>query len=387
MDSFWNYLLLGLCLFAAFVSVLVLWRFAGALGRIRWRSPPPGIPLPRTKLSVIVPARNEERDIAAALQSILQQADVELEVVVVNDHSSDRTGAIADAIAATDGRVTVIHHPELRPGWFGKANAMQHAAARGTGDYLLFTDADVRHAPECFRTAVAEIERHRLDFLSLFPTMHCVSFWENVNLPIYVGALAQLAGPTIADDRSPDALAAGALLLVRPEVFRAAGGCQALRAELFDDVAMARLVKKHGGRVGFHAAPDLLQVRLFKGNRDAFWGTTKNILAGLRGRLWLAPAIMMLPVLVFWSPLVAALVGAAAGEPLLSLAGLATYAVQYASLLLGRELFAFHRGKALFFPLVAVVVFCCFLRALYYYVVRGSVLWRDRAVRVRGQAA
>jgi chlorobactene glucosyltransferase len=387
MDSFWYYLLLGLCLFAALVSALVFWRFAGALGRIRWRARPPGTPALQAKLSVIVPARNEERDIAAALQSILHQADVELEVIVVNDHSGDRTGVIVDGVAGADQRVTVIHHPDLRPGWLGKANAMQHASARATGAYLLFTDADVRHAPECFRTALAEVERHRLDFLSLFPTMHCVSFWENVNLPIYVGGLAQLAGPTIADDRSPDALAAGALLLVRSEVFRVAGGCEALRAELFDDVAMARLVKKHGGRVGFHAAPDLLQVRLFKGNRDAFWGTTKNILAGLRGRLWLAPAVLLLPVLVFWSPIAAALVGAAAGEPLLFLAGLATYAVQYAILLHGRELFAFHRGKASFFPLVAVVVFCCFLRALYYYVVRGSVLWRGRAVRVRSQAA
>jgi hypothetical protein len=227
------------------------------------------------------------------------------------------------------------------------------------------------------------MERHRLDFLSLFPRMHCVSFWENVNLPIYVGGLVQLAGPTIADDRSPDALAAGALLLVRSEVFGAVGGCEALRTEMFDDVAMARLVKRHGCRVGFHAAPDLLHVRMFKGNRDAFWGTTKNILAGLRGRLWLAPPVMLLPVLVFWSPVLAALVGAASGEPLLLLAGLATYAIQYSSLLLGRELFAFHRGKALFFPLVAVVVFCCLLRALYYYLIHGSILWRDRAVRVR----
>jgi chlorobactene glucosyltransferase len=387
MDPFWYYLLLGLCLFAALVSALVFWRFAGALGRIRWRARPAGPPAAHVKLSVIVPARNEEGDIAAALQSILHQADVDVEVIVVNDHSGDRTGVIADCIAAANQRVTVIHDPELQPGWLGKANAMQHASARGMGEYLLFTDADVRHPSECFRTALAEVERHRLDFLSLFPTMHCVSFWEKVNLPIYVGGLAQLAGPTIADDRSPDALAAGALLLVRSEIFRAGGGCEALRAELCDDVAMARLMKKHGGRVGFNAAPDLLQVRLFKGNRDAFWGTTKNILAGFRGRLWLAPAILLLPVLVFWSPIVAALVGAAAGEPLLTLAGLATYAVQYAILVRGRELFAFHSGKASFFPLVAVVVFCCILRALYYRVVRGSVLWRGRTVRVRGQAA
>lgn len=385
MDGFWYYLLLGLCLSAALVSALILWRFAGALGRLRWRSRPRGTAASRAKLSVIVPARNEEQDLAAGLQSILHQAGVELEVIVVNDHSSDRTRAIAEAVAATDRRIAVIHDPILLPGWLGKANAMQHGTDRATGDYLLFTDADVRHAPGCFDAALAEMKRHRLDFFSLFPRMQCVSFWENVNLPIYIGGLAQLVGPSIADDRSPDAVAAGALLLVRSEVFRAAGGFEPLRTEMFDDVAMARLVKRQGGQVGFRAAPDLLQVRMFKGNCDAFWGTTKNILAGLRGQVWLAPLVMLLPVLVFGSPIISFLVGMAAGEPLLVLAGLTTYAVQYGILLLGRELFAFHRGKALFFPLVAVVVFCCFLRALYYYVVRGSVLWRDRAVRVRGQ--
>jgi hypothetical protein len=152
---------------------------------------------------------------------------------------------------------------------------------------------------------------------------------------------------------------------------------------MFDDVALARLVKGRDCRVGFYAAPGLLQVRLFKGNRDAFWGTTKNILAGLRGRFWLAPLVMLLPVLVFWSPWLTAIVGAATGNPFLLVAGLVAYGVQYATLLSAREVFSFHFGKSLFFPLVAVVVLCCFTRAWYYYAVHGSILWRDRAVRVR----
>ena len=85
------------------------------------------------------------------LRSVLAQQDVELEVIVVNDHSSDRTGPIADSFAAADGRVKVIHDPELPPGWLGKCNAMQKAAAVAAGDVLLFTDADIVHAPRLLR--------------------------------------------------------------------------------------------------------------------------------------------------------------------------------------------------------------------------------------------
>jgi hypothetical protein len=382
MTSIGHVQLLGLCLFDALLGVLVLWQFAGALRRMKWRSRPSGRLTRDIKLSVIVPARNEEQDIAVALDSIVQEKNVDLEVIVVNDHSHDQTGAIADGFAATDGRVTVLHDPELRPGWLGKVNAMQQAAARATGNILLFTDADVRHAPDCFSTALMELQARGLDFFSLFPKIQCVSFWENVNVPLYVGGLAQLAAASIEDERSPDAVGAGAFLLVRAEVFRAAGGFEPLRTEMFDDVALARLIKQRGYRVAFRAAPDLLCVRLFKGNGDAFFGMTKNILAGLNGRLWLAPVVVLLAAFVVWTPILAVVIGAAAGETALLLAGLATYALQYGTMLRGRDVLDFHRGKALFFPLVALVVACCMARAPYYRFVRGSVLWRGRAVRV-----
>ena len=114
---------------------------------------------------------------------MLDQQDVDLEIIVVNDHSSDRTGAIADGLAVADPRLRVIHNPELPPGWLGKCNAMQQAAAVATGEMILFTDADIVHSPRCFVTALAEMERRELDFLSLFPLMECVSFWENAILP------------------------------------------------------------------------------------------------------------------------------------------------------------------------------------------------------------
>ena len=114
--------------------------------------------------------------------------------------------------------------------------------------------------------------------------------------------------------------------MVRARCFRRSGGFESIKHEMLDDVALARLFKRNGHRVGFHAAPELLRVRLYKGNRHAFWGMTKNILEGLGGRLWLAPAVMLLPVFVFWTPIFCAVAGVRTARPGLVLLAIGTYA-------------------------------------------------------------
>jgi hypothetical protein len=111
---------------------------------------------------------------------------------------------------------------------------------------------------------------------------------------------------------------------------------------------------------------------------------TKNILTGLNGRFWLAPAVMLLPVLVFWTPIYCAVGGAMEGHFGLALAAVATYVLQLTMIWSSRRVFQFHPAKALLFPLVAIPVICCMMRALYLYSLRGAVEWRGRTVRVRG---
>ncbi|MFI5456938.1 MAG: glycosyltransferase family 2 protein [Isosphaerales bacterium] len=135
--------LLILCLASALISVVAAVHFLAAVRRWSRSLPSASIPGRAVRLTVIIPARDEEQDIAVALHSVLAQQDVDLEIIVVNDHSSDRTGEIADAIAVAEPRLRVIHNPELPLGWLGKCNAMQRAAAVATGDVLLFTDADI----------------------------------------------------------------------------------------------------------------------------------------------------------------------------------------------------------------------------------------------------
>ncbi len=369
---------------AAGISLLVAVQFVAALRRSTWRPPgrSSGSPLP-VKVSVIIPARNEEQDIGRSLESLLAQEDVDLEVIVVNDHSTDRTGEIADAIANANSRVRVIHDPELPAGWLGKCNAMQKASAFASGDILLFTDADIIHEQNALATALEEVDRLALDFLSLFPRMDTVSLWENIVVPTFVGGLAILATPGIENPASTEALAAGAFLLVRAPVFRSTGGFEPIRGEMADDVGLARLLKSNGYRVGFRFAPEFLHVRIYKGNRHAFWAMTKNILIGIEGRLWLAPFVMVLPIFVFWTPIYCAVSGVKEMNPPLAFVGAAGYFMGYASMWSGRRLFPFHPLKALLYPLVVVPVICCMARALYLYLVRGEVAWRGRSIRVR----
>jgi hypothetical protein len=157
---------------------------------------PDAAPLPTAEtLSVVMPARNEAVDLAAALHSILAQEGVHLEVTVVNDHSTDRTGAIADAIARTDPRVRVIHDPPLPPGWLGKCNAMQQGAAGATGDTLLFADADVVQAPTGFATALRAMRENAGDFFSLWPRLENRTVWEHANIPRCTVSALPRCGP------------------------------------------------------------------------------------------------------------------------------------------------------------------------------------------------
>jgi chlorobactene glucosyltransferase len=385
MWSLLDWALLIACLGVTVLSAAVARRLVIGSRLIEWHPDLSEARDQSAKVAVVIPARNEEQDLGAALQSILAQTDVNLEVIVVNDQSTDRTGPIADAAAQADQRVRVIHDPPLRPGWLGKSNAMHQAAAVAGGDYLLFTDADVHHHPRCLATALLELERHQLDFISLFPLMLCVSTWESVlAVAVAWGIMPRFAMPGLRDGTAADAYGVGAFMLVRRAAFEAIGGFEDIKADVCDDIALARRLKKSGYRVGFRAAPQLLQVRLFKSGTDAFWGPTKNVLSRLRGQLWRAPLLMLAPAVVFWMPLVAVAVGAWQGKLVLLLAGLVSYALQYASLWPSRWLYRFHPVRALLFPLAVISLWCCLARALCYHVVRGSVLWKGRALKVRG---
>ncbi len=373
------------CLGLALLSTLIAWRFHVALGILESLAPADddgssddGAPL--DALDVVIPARNEEHDIGDALRSVLAQDGVDLRVIVVDDHSTDRTGEIIDEIAAADERVVVVRDPPLEPGWFGKTNAMRAGLERARDGLVLFTDADVVHRPRCFRTALSLVRKERLDFLGLFPLIHCVSVIENAIVPAYVAGMLKLMSHRLNDPSSPDALAAGAFMLTRRSVLEECQALESVRQSMLDDVDLARRVKRSGYRTRFLLALDLLEVRLFKGNRDAFWGMTKNVLADLDRRFWLGVPMILVSLGVLCTPVAATVAGVALGDGLVAAAGAGAYVSQYLGLLPAQRMFAVDRLKLAAFPLGALAVTACIARALYFRLVRGGVRWRGRTI-------
>ncbi|GAA5509470.1 glycosyltransferase family 2 protein [Novipirellula caenicola] len=348
---------------------------------VQWLSPTEHAASNRPRIDVIVPARNEQDDIGDAIRSILAQQDVDAQITVINDHSTDQTGAIADSIAENDPRVRVLHDPPLADGWFGKANAMQHAYRSTNRHYVVFADADVIHSPRCFITALQHMQAKPCDFLSLFPNVQLVSFWENAIVPhLMVFGLVTFLNSKLDDPDSPHAVAAGAFMLTHRDVLDTIGGLSSVRNEALDDVMLARNVKAQGFKTCIALAPQLLSVRLFKNNRDAFWGFSKNILGAVSHIAFAFPA-MLVPIVVYWIPITVLLIGLYRHNPIWIASGLSAYVAQAAILVLASRLAQMHPIKALAFPLSAIPIGCCFARAIYHHVVSDGVVWRGRVIR------
>ena len=332
------------------------------------------------RLSVVIPARNEEEDIEEALRSVLGQKGVELNVIVVNDHSTDQTGAILRRLAEEDSRITVVENPPLEPRWLGKPNAMSHGIAVASDDLILFTDADVVHCPTSFATGIATLQNRGLDFLSFTPRIVCESFWENVFIPLHLFPLTAHSARGSNDPKSSEAWAAGAFMLIKADVLRDVGGIESVKSAILDDSELARVVKRNGHRVGYHLAPKLMHVRMFKSNSHAFWGPTKNAIALTFSHPWMSVPAMGLPVLFVWLPIAAVLAGFWTHDARLIVVGLFQPIADLLGLVRIRPYCEFRWHKAIFFPLIVIPIVCVLGKAFYEQHIRGQHVWRDRVI-------
>jgi hopene-associated glycosyltransferase HpnB len=209
------------------------------------------------RVAVIVPARNEAQTISRAVSSLAEQDyPVEFSIIVVDDHSEDGTAALAQQAANESGasqRVTIYAAAPLAPGWTGKLWALNEgiaAAAEKAPAFLWFTDADVVHAPDTLRRLVFRAEKESLDIASLMVLLQAKSFPERLLIPPFLYFFLMLYPPRwIADPKARTAGAAGGCILLRRKALERIGGIAAIRGEVIDDCALARAVKKSGGKI------------------------------------------------------------------------------------------------------------------------------------------
>lgn len=259
-------------------------------------------------VSVVVPARNERRNIERCARSILTADYPRFELIVVDDHSTDGTGELARAIAAEDSRVRVIEADPLPDGWFGKQWACWNGARAARGSVLLFTDADTWHSSDLLPRAINALTERRLDLLTLGGHQEMHSFWERVIQPQMFGMLALRYGGTeqVSNTRRPaDAIANGQFILVRRDTYDAMGGHERVRDRVAEDLSMAQEWVRGGRRIAMVLAVRQFSTHMYASLGELIGGWRKNIYAGGRtaaiggrlGRALFPAALLSVPVL------------------------------------------------------------------------------------------
>ncbi len=247
-----------------------------------------GSALPR--VSILVPARNEEEMIEAAVHSLLGIDYPDYELVVVDDRSEDATGAILDELKAEFGeRLTVVHVRELPARWLGKTHAMYEAAKIATGNWLLFSDADVVHAPDALRRAVRYAEQEQAAHLALMPKMQAESVGERMMTMAFQAMFLFANRPwKVRDPKARDVVGVGAFNLIRREVYEKIGTFESMRLSVVDDMRLSQKVKQAGLPSRVAIGEGMLGVRWAVGARGVVRNLTKNFFAFLRYNLPLA---------------------------------------------------------------------------------------------------
>ena len=261
------------------------------------------------RLSVIIPARNEQDCLGDCLRSLVSQSDEtwllgrDWEIFVIDDGSTDGTAAIAAGFA----NVMVMSAPALQKGWTGKANAVWAGAQVAGGEWLLFTDADTVHEPGHLSRAIVEAERHEAAMLSYSPRQIVTGFAQRALMPLVFSELAVTYPPAkVSDPESRLAAANGQFLLVQREVYFRNGGHEAVKDAVLEDVELASIVKRRKQGLRFRYAPEAVATRMYRSFGAMWEGWTKNLALLFGNSLALAAwrvldflLIFGLPVLTF----------------------------------------------------------------------------------------
>ena len=266
----------------------------------------PDEPLPR--VSVMIPARNEEKRIGPCLETLLADDLPSLEILVLNDHSSDDTADVVRRFSQQDSRIRLLSGKDLPPGWTGKAWACQQLAREARGDLLVFVDADTRFSDTAISQAVRLAERKNADLLSLWPHLETGTWSEHLVIP-FVHLFILLYLPHWLGGRSASLGAAnGQFLLFRRKAYEEIGGHTAVSGHLVEDIALARKMRAAGFQVRNHDATNpghpvaLVRCRMYDNVRDLWHGFTKNLYPAFDGRLGAFVFFQIFQAAVFLGP-------------------------------------------------------------------------------------
>ena len=245
----------------------------------------PGPPDPAPLVSILVAARDEADTIKDCLLSLAAQDYPNFEIIVVNDGSRDDTAKVVESLEGEIPHLRLIEGKALPKDWLGKNHACHQAFQEARGDWLLFVDADTRHASGSLTQTMRYVLGFRVDMLSLYPHFEAITFWEKVIMPA-VGRMILIGAPfeLVNSDRRllrPFAMAIGQFILIRREAYESIGGHRAIREQVVEDVEIARRVKQSGFRLRFLYGIDLLSTRMYSGFGELWRGWSRSFYGGM----------------------------------------------------------------------------------------------------------
>lgn len=371
--------------------VAVLLCKAWSQGRCFRRLSPAACPAPAPVVSVIVPARDEAANILPCMRSLLAQVyePGAFEIVVVDDGSRDATPKLAKGLidGSSSARLLSIGGPPS--GWFGKPFAcwVGACAARPDSHWLCFVDADVRASAEAVASALAEANRRNLDFLSVVPRQVLGSLAERLVIPCALYAMAFSGNVRRCEPEGEGVTASGPFMLVRRSSYFGVGGHKAVRGEICEDLALARLVKRRGARVATVGGNELLSCRMYRGFRSVWEGLSRNAVESA-GDAISAVALALAALVLSWTAVilptiaVARTIAAPGPTSALQLAVAATASLAVVAFhVAGARHFSMASWLGLLFPVgytlaAGIALNSVRLRLL------GRVLWRGRTLAV-----
>jgi chlorobactene glucosyltransferase len=342
--------------------------------RSQSRIPAPSSEQSLPQISVLIPARNEAANITACVSSLATQSYPGLEIILLNDQSTDTTGALCDALAEAYPHVRVIHGTKAPPPqWNGKSYACDRLAQHAQGEWLLFTDADTVHQPDSLRQSVLQAEALEVDLLSLFPRQVTQTWAERLMVPFIMDFLALLGTDLEKQWRGEgdQGVANGQYMLIRAAAYRQSGGHEAIGQALVDDLALAHHLQLQGYKTAMLNGTRRVACRMYQDSGQVWRGFSKNLLLGMET----APAARQVPfhfTNIFILPLI--LLPFERAKHLLSIEILWMFALRgLSSGAFGRRL-----TEAFTAPLAALGVIALALNGMRLRRTARTIQWKDR---------
>lgn len=327
--------------------------------------------LPR--VSIVVAARNEERNIREALQSLLSLDYPDYELIVVDDRSEDGTGSILDDMGARFNRLRVVHVASLPAGWLGKNHALSAGSRQATGKYLLFTDADVVMEKTLLTRAVGFMQRYHLDHLAATPSMRMPGVFLEMFGASFVIFFSLFSRPWKArDPRSRCHIGIGAFNMLRSSAYRLVGGHEAIRLRPDDDIKLGKLIKRAGLRQDAALAPEYMSVEWYATVGEVVRGLEENAFSGADYNVPLVVSGAAAQLLCSVWPFIAVLVTTGPVRWIY----LATVSL---ILLVAADSARFHNARpwyAIGYPLTSALFAYILLRTMVLNLWQGGIYWR-----------